>query len=142
MGLRWTDHRQYLAGALKPALAALNSLAMVLSPFLLRCVYFKAIEPGLLYGSSLWAYELKNEVCKTLERLQLRAAREITGVIRSTPKDLVLRAAVVYPLRTRARILATRFMEQVRRLCNPAPAGNRRSTRVGCPEAEVRQRDP
>eukprot|EP00796_Vickermania_ingenoplastis_P009938 gene9938-biopygen7042 len=151
MGLRWTDHMQYLAGALKPALAALNSLAMVLSPFLLRCVYFGAIESALLYGSSLWAYELKNEVWETLERLQLRAAREITGVIRSTPKDLVLRAAAVYPLRTRARILATRFMEQVRRLgrtcpaaqrlCNPAPAGNRRSTRAGSANLPASLRD-
>lgn len=137
MGLRWTAQAQHLQTSLQEPLRALETLRLVLNPFLLRLLYFGAIESVLLYGSALWAYELADTVWDTLERLQLRAARAVTGVMSSTRKDLVLRAAAVLPLRTRSKILATKLMERVRRLdgtaparrrlCYPTPPGNLRS---------------
>lgn len=143
MSLRWSAHAEALEKQLEETWAVLDIVKHVLNPRLLRELYFGVVESRLLYGSVCWAYDSSSSVSKVADRMQQRAARTITGVISSTPRDLTLRSAAVLPIRDRAQILATRFMERLRRLgprcpaaariCGREPVGNRKGQQANVP---------
>ena len=60
---------------------------------LLKMTYLALVRSILLYGSAAWAPWVSKTEWEKVERVQLKAARIISGVLRSSPSDAVLAEA-------------------------------------------------
>ena len=83
---RWTTHIENIASATLKQINVLRKLKFTLSKDALSNIYLTFIRPHLEYACEVWDGCFENEVEK-LEKIQLEAARIVTGLTKFASKE-------------------------------------------------------
>lgn len=98
--LTWTDHVQRVTVRAGKKLDILKRMKYRLDSGTLKTMYVTFIRPSLEYASPVWC-NLDQQMVDKLERLNLDAARIITGAIRGTRHELLYRESGLETLTAR-----------------------------------------
>lgn len=99
---------------------------------LLTTTYVAMIRSQIEYGSPAWMPWIGKGNMEKLERIQLEAARKITGALKSTPTEAVLAEANLPKIEDRARVLAVVAYERSLRCARESPRFQIATAEVGC----------
>jgi len=78
--LKWISHVQSLAHKLSKVSFMIKSSKGILSPYMIRNVYFTKFQALLGFGILLWGERIGNELNTRLFRIQKRVIRSVVGV--------------------------------------------------------------
>ena len=90
-------------------------------PNQLRSLYLTYVRSKCEYAAAGWSQCASSTSIELLEKVQQAAARIITGCVKSTPKDALLKEANLTPIDTRFKILSTVAREKFLRLPDSNP---------------------
>ena len=107
--LNWSDHVDLIIKKVKPALSILRRAKPFVTQYILIQIYNALILPHFDYCSEVWS-DLNKGLADTLQKLQNRAARIITGATYDTRSKDVLKSLGWYPLHTRRTLLLASLM--------------------------------
>ena len=87
--LSWEEHISHLCKKLRPKVGMFFRLRHILSPQMLKTVYFTLVQSLIDYGITIWGSANQTNI-KSVQRLQSRCARLLTGYFYHDISSLVI----------------------------------------------------